>query len=100
MPWFMMKLIPPRPTFLSDATPAEIEAMGRHATYIRGLIGAGKLLAAGPVNDPSGAWGFAIADAPDALTASSWGRSDPVVVSNLGFRWDVFPILSLLLQET
>lgn len=96
MAYFMMKLAPPRPTFLSDATPVELEAMGRHAAYIRSLIEQGKILAAGPVNDPSGAWGFAIADAPDAAIAGSWGQADPVVQSGLGFRWDVFPILSLL----
>jgi uncharacterized protein YciI len=99
MPYFMMKLIPPRPTFLSDATPAEMEAMSRHATYIRSLIADGKLLAAGPVADPSGAWGFALASAPDAATATSWGQADPVVQSGLGFRWDVFPMPSVLLSE-
>ncbi|MEX1252025.1 MAG: YciI family protein [Hyphomonas sp.] len=100
MAWFMMKLIPPRATFLSDATPAETQAMGRHASDIRVLIGVGELLAAGPVNDPSGAWGFAVADAPDAPTAMSWGQAHPVGLSNIGFRRDVFPILSLLLPET
>ena len=53
MAYFMMKLIPPRPTFLRDATPVELEAMGRHAAYIRSLIGEGKILGAGPVHDPS-----------------------------------------------
>lgn len=99
MAYFMMKLIPPRPTFLSDATPTELEAMGRHAAYVRGLIGEGKLLAAGPVQDPSGAWGFAIAKAPDAAEAVLWGQADPVVQSGLGFQWDVFPILSLLIPD-
>lgn len=99
MAYFMMKLIPPRPTFLRDATPVELEAMGRHAAYVRSLIGEGKILAAGPVNDPSGAWGFALAEAPDAATANGWGQADPVVQSGLGFRWDVFPILSLLRPE-
>lgn len=99
MPYFLMKLVPPRPTFLSDATAEEMEAMGRHAAYIRSLIGEGKILAAGPVNDPSGAWGVGIAAAADAAEARAWGEADPVVRSGLGFRWDVFPMPSLLLPE-
>lgn len=99
MPYFLMKLVPPRPTFLSDATPEEMEAMGRHAAYIRGLIAERKILAAGPVNDPSGAWGVGIAVAADVAEATGWGEQDPVVLSGLGFRWDVFPMPTLLLPE-
>lgn len=99
MPYFMMKLIPPRPTFLSDATPAEMEAMGRHAIYIRSLVRDGKILAAGPVGDPAGAWGFGLAIAADTAEATRWGEADPVVQAGLGFRWEVSPILSLLLPD-
>lgn len=99
MPYFMMKLIPPRPTFPGDATPAEMDAMGRHAAYIRSLIGEGKILAAGPVSEPSCTWGFALANAPDGDEAARWGAADPVVEAGLGFRWEVHPILSLLRPE-
>lgn len=99
MPYFMMKLVPPRPSFLKDATAAEMEAMGRHAAYVRTLIERGKILAAGPVDDPSGAWGFGLARAADAAEAAGLGEEDPVVRAGLGFRWEVYPIVSLLLPQ-
>jgi uncharacterized protein YciI len=99
MPYFMMKLVPPRPTFLKDATATELEAMGRHAAYVRALIEQGKILAAGPVDEPAGAWGFGLARAADAAEAAGWGNEDPVVQAGLGFRWEVYPIVSLLLPQ-
>jgi len=97
--YFLMKLIPPRPTFPGDASDAEMEAMGRHADYIRSLIRSGAMLAAGPVMEPPGSWGLALADVPDADAAAALGERDPVVLSGLGFRWEVHAMPTLLLPE-
>ena len=94
-----MKLIPPRGSFPGDASPEEMEAMGRHADYIRKLIRSGKILAAGPVMEAGGSWGLALADVADAGEAVRLGQGDPVVQAGLGFRWDVHPMPSLLLPE-
>lgn len=99
MAYFLMKLVPPRATFPGDATPAEMTAMGQHAEYIRALVREGRILAAGPVMDPAGSWGVALAEVPDEAAARALGAGDPVVRSGLGFRWDVFPMPSLIFPE-
>ena len=96
MAFYLMKLIPPRPAFPADATTAEMEAMGRHADYIRHHIDAGTIYAAGPVMDPAGTWGVAIVEVPDDEALASLCGGDPVIRAGLGFRWEVLPMASLL----
>ena len=96
MAFFLMKLIPPRPTFPADATTPELEAMDRHSDYIRHLVDTGAVFAAGPVIDPEGTWGVAIAEAEDAAAAREICNADPVIRAGLGFRWNILPMASLL----
>lgn len=96
MAFFLMKLVPPRRTFPADATEAELEAMDRHSDYVRHLIDLGAVFAAGPVMDPEGTWGVAIAEAQDEATARGLCDADPVIRAGLGFRWDILPMASLL----
>lgn len=96
MAFFLMKLIPPRPNFPADAHTSELEAMGRHSDYIRHLIDIGVVFAAGPVMDPAGTWGVAIAEAEDEKTICEYGQNDPVILADLGFRWEILPMASLL----
>jgi len=91
-----MKLIPPRPAFPADASPAELEAMGRHSDYIRHLIDVGTVFAAGPVMDPAGTWGVAIVEAEDEAATRKLFEDDPVVRAGLGFHWEILPMASLL----
>ena len=100
MAFYFMKLVPPRAAFPHDASEQELEAMGRHADYIRGLIEAGKIVCAGPVMDPEASWGAAIAQVDTLDDALELGRNDPVVRADLGFRWDVWPMGSLLTKQT
>lgn len=99
MPYFLMKLIPPRPTFPADASPEELTAMSAHGAFIRDLIKNGSAHAAGPVMDPSGTWGFALAEAGDIDAARAMFDRDPVILADLGFDWQAFPMGSLLLPE-
>ncbi|MEZ6002186.1 YciI family protein [Hyphomonas sp.] len=96
MAFFLMKLVPPRRTFPADATASELEAMDRHSDYIRHLIDTGSVFAAGPVMDPDGTWGVAIAEADDEADARVLCDHDPVIRAGLGFRWDILPMASLL----
>lgn len=96
MAFFLMKLIPPRQTFPADATQPELDAMDQHSDYIRHLIDTASVFAAGPVLDPDGTWGVAIAEAHDEAAARSLCDSDPVIRADLGFRWDILPMASLL----
>ncbi len=96
MAFFLMKLIPPRRSFPADASAPELEAMERHSDYIRHLIDTGVVFAAGPVMDPEGTWGVAIAEADDEVDARRLCADDPVIRAGLGFRWDILPMASLL----
>lgn len=96
MAFYLLKLIPPRPTFPVDASTAENEAMGRHADYLRHLIDLGTVYAAGPVMDPAGTWGVAIAEAHDEAAVQQVCNDDPVIRAGLGFHWEVLPVASLL----
>ena len=99
MAHFFMKLVPPRATFPHDASGEEMQAMGRHADYIRGLIAEDKIICAGPVMDPDASWGAAIAEVDTLEEALELGQQDPVVLAGLGFRWDAWPMGSLLTKQ-
>ena len=97
MAYFLLRLSPPRPTFPHDGTADEMAAMARHADYWQGLAAEGSALLAGPVFEGEGAWGLAIVDVSDETAARSLADADPAVTSGLGFRFDLFPIASLIL---
>ena len=58
--FFLIRLLPPRPTFLVDMNEAEQRVMGEHAGYWKKLLDEGVAFAFGPVADPKGAWGVGI----------------------------------------
>ena len=96
MSFFFMKLVPPRASFPGDASEEELAAMGQHADYIRGLIAEDIVICAGPVMDPAASWGAAIAEVDSLEEALALGRKDPVVLAELGFRWEAWPMGALL----
>jgi uncharacterized protein YciI len=93
---YFCKLIPPRLTFPSDATPSELELMSHHAVYWRELTAQGKAIAAGPVAAPEGAYGVAILKLEDGEDVQSLCEQDPVILGKAGFRWEVLPMFSLI----
>ena len=92
MAHFLYKLIPPRPTFPQDMTPAEQDLMQEHAIYWKGLIDNGVALVFGPVAEPSGPWGLAIFEAEDESEAHRLGSGDPTIKADAGFDYKVFPM--------
>jgi uncharacterized protein YciI len=98
MAYFHLKLIPPRPTFPSDMTEVEREAMGRQAAYWQGKAEERFAIAVGPVFDPVGTYGMAVVEVDDEDAAAALGENDPVVKAGLGFRYAVASIPSLILR--
>ncbi len=98
MAYFHLRLEPPRPTFPFDGRPEEMAAMARHAEYWRELVEQGVGIAAGPVFEGEGAWGMAVIEVPDEGAARDVADQDPVVRADLGFRFIVSPIKSLILR--
>jgi uncharacterized protein YciI len=93
------RLLPPRPTFALDMDDAERAVMGEHSAYWRGLMAEGHVVGFGPVNDPNGPYGIAIAIADDLAQAEALGADDPAVRSGLGLTVEIAPMFRLLTPD-
>jgi uncharacterized protein YciI len=76
--WFL-KLIPPRPTFDKDATPAEQALMEQHFHYWKDLTDKGVCIFGGPVLDPRGVYGVLAIRAASEDEARALADGDPSV---------------------
>lgn len=99
MPAILLRLHPPRASFPADASPAEQRAMEAHAAWWQDRADEGRAVAAGPVIDPAAIWGLAIVHAEDTADALTLVRDDPVIVADLGFRYDALPMGELILPQ-
>lgn len=64
-------------------TPAEGALMAQHGAYLNDLLEKGKLIVAGPVFDPAGAFGIAILEVESAEEAQQITAHDPTVLAGL-----------------
>lgn len=94
--YYFLRLVPPRTTFPADATPAELAAMQKHATYWRAKIDDGVGIVAGPVADPAGAWGLGVIAARNEAEARAFVDGDPVIAAGLGFRYEQLPMMNAI----
>ena len=99
MPYFLLRLTPPRPTFPFDATEAEKAMFSEHAAYWIARAGEGRAIAVGPVFEPENTWGLALVEAEDEASALALGEADPVIVAQAGFAYAVAPVPSLILRQ-
>jgi uncharacterized protein YciI len=91
MAHFLVRLIPPRPSFPWDMTDAEQALMARHAAYLRELTAKGTCIVAGPVLDRADPWGLCIFDAATEAEARRLASLDPTVAAGLN-RVDIRPM--------
>ena len=89
MAFFFARLVPARPDFPADMTPAEGEAMQRHGAFLGEQLARGVLVVAGPVFDPAGAFGAAVYEADSIDIVQSLLASDP---ANAVGRYEVLPM--------
>jgi uncharacterized protein len=76
---WLIRLIPPRPDFSKDATPAEQALMEQHLAYWKDLNAKGTCMFGGPVLDPKGAYGVLVVRAATENDARAMGEADPIV---------------------
>lgn len=95
MPHFFCRLKPPRADFLADMDEDELLVMRRHREYWMPRVEIGVVIAMGPVADPSGGYGIAIVEATSRMALDAMLRSDPALLSQRGFSYDVFPMPAL-----
>lgn len=91
---FFCKLVPPRPTFAADLSPAEADVMKRHALYWQELIarGAVRMFALGLVIDPAGAFGIGVMEREDAAAVRELTDRDPAITAGIGMRYEIHPM--------
>jgi hypothetical protein len=90
MPIYLYRLVPPRPAFPSDMTPAEAGAMERHFAYWGEQISRGAVVVFGPVADPAGTYGIAVMNVPSQSEARDICANDPAVTAKLGFTFGLY----------
>lgn len=93
---FFVKLIAPRPDFPFTLTPHEAEAMKAHAAYWRKHMADGVVLVAGPVNEPSGAWGLGVLRVKSRDDLEAFEANDPVIQAGIGMRYEHHPMLAIM----
>ncbi|NHC12464.1 YciI family protein [Motilibacter deserti] len=89
---FVYRLLPPRPGFAFDMSPAEAEAMERHSTYWQELLARGTAVFFGPVDDPAGVWGLGVVEADSLEDVHAVRERDPAVTSGTA-RAEVHAVL-------
>jgi uncharacterized protein YndB with AHSA1/START domain len=97
--FFLCRLLPPRPTFASDMTPDERKVMLAHGAYWREHLAKGTTIVFGPVADPKGGWGLGVVRAASEAEVRAFERQDPVILANLGFSYEVMPMLTAVFRE-
>jgi uncharacterized protein YciI len=76
---WLIRIVPPRPNFDQDATPAEQALMEQHFAYWKDLNEKGVCLLGGPVLDPRGVYGILVVRAASEDEARALGNADPAV---------------------
>jgi len=83
MKTWLIRIIPPRPTFDKDASAAEQALMDEHFAYWKDLNAKGVCLFGGPVLDPKGVFGILVVRAASEDEARALGNGDPSVKAGL-----------------
>jgi uncharacterized protein YciI len=95
---FLIKLIPPRPSFAQDMTNEEKQLMQRHVAYWTGLAETGIALVFGPVADPSGSYGIGVVEVEEEHLADLTAN-DPVTTSGRQFKHEAYVMPQVVVSK-
>jgi uncharacterized protein YndB with AHSA1/START domain len=90
---FVIKLVPPRESFMMDMSEAETRIMGEHVAYWSKLLEEGVAIVFGPVGGPQGGWGLGVVELASAAALAGLEAGDPCIKSGAGFRYEVMPLV-------
>jgi hypothetical protein len=93
--YFFLKLNPPRATFGTDMTLEERFIMEQHIAYWLPYLNDGTILVLGPVFDPKGIFGIAVAAVDSEETLHHLIAADPANGLN---SYEVYPMSAALKQ--
>jgi uncharacterized protein YciI len=74
---YFLKLNPPRTTFMSDMTVEEKMVMQKHVAYWAPYVNDGTIIVLGPVFDPKGGYGIAVARVDNDEQLNELIKNDP-----------------------
>jgi uncharacterized protein YciI len=95
---FLIKLIPPRPSFAQDMTNDEKQLMQRHVAYWTALAETGVALVFGPVADPSGSYGIGVIEIEEERVADLTAN-DPVTTSGCQFKHEAYAMPQVVVSK-
>ncbi len=84
MKYYFCKYIPPRTDFLATMTAQESLWMKQHGVFLNNLVAQGKIVAHGPVIDPTGGFGLSLYQLADDEDIESIVSQDPLVQNGAG----------------
>lgn len=93
---FLLRLIPPRPTFAADMTDAEAAVMAEHSEYWSGHLARGAVIVVGPVADPAGFWGLGVLEVGSREAAEQLAAGDPAITSGMMVRYELHPMPAVI----
>lgn len=97
--YFVVKLVPPRASFMADMNADERDVMMKHVGYWTEMLHAGNAVVFGPVADPAGPHGIGILEARDEQELTAMLAKDPAITAGRGFRHEVAPMVQAVVRE-
>jgi uncharacterized protein len=96
---FLIKLIPPRPSFALDMTNEEKGLMQEHVVYWTALADKGVALLFGPVLDPAGSYGIGVVEVQNEEELKVLTANDPVTKSGREFRHEAYVMPQVIVAK-
>lgn len=96
---FLIKLIPPRPSFAVDMTDDEKRLMQEHGAYWTKLAEKGTALLFGPVLDPAGSYGIGVIEVEKEHDVDAVTANDPVARSGRQFRHEAYEMPQVIVGK-
>jgi uncharacterized protein YciI len=97
--YFLIKLIPPRPSFALDMTDTEKLLMQEHVAYWTSLAEKGVALLFGPVLDPAGSYGIGVVEVETGEDVNAVIANDPVTKSEGQFRHEPYVMPRVIVRN-
>ena len=94
--YYVLKLLPPRPTFAFDMNDEERAVMQKHIAYWAEYLQKGIAVVYGPVNDPKGPYGIGIVEVDSEEDVKQLIANDPAAKIN---TYDVAPMFRAILRK-
>jgi uncharacterized protein YciI len=100
MTFYFCRIVLPRSDFVKTMTDSEKALMKAHGEYLQSLCELGSVICHGPVDDPRGGWGLSIFSADREDNVRSLTDSDPIIIADIGARYEILPMKQLRMRET